>query len=200
VSPAGPFGLRGVERALVLLGVFCVGWAIGSWSHAQWYQWQVISEFERSARPDVLQPAGSVVVPASARRTEAFIGVLGIPRLRLALAVLEGDDARTLDVAVGHLPDTALPWADGNTALAGHRDTFFRPLRHVAVGDDVHLDTQYGSFQYRVRHLAIVDADDLSVLSPSNHAGLTLITCYPFDYAGPAPRRFVVQAERLTGP
>ena len=126
--------------------------------------------------------------------------MLGIPRLRLALAVLEGDDARTLDVAVGHLPDTALPWADGNTALAGHRDTFFRRLRHVAVGDDVHLDTQYGSFQYRVRRLAIVDADDLSVLSPSNHAGLTLITCYPFDYVGPAPRRFVVQAERLTGP
>ena len=198
-APRRHVGWRGAERALVLAGVFCVGWAIGSWSHSQVYQWRALRHVERAiaAAPAPGRVAAAPAL-APARGGESVIGVLGIPRLRLSIAVLEGDDPRTLDVAVGHLPDTALPWTGGNTALAGHRDTFFRRLRHVEVGDAVQLDTLYGTFEYRVRHLEVVDADDLSVLAPpDDHAGLTLITCYPFDYVGAAPRRFVVQAERL---
>jgi sortase A len=122
---------------------------------------------------------------------------LEIPRLAVSAAVLEGDDDRTPKVAVGHLLDTALPWEDGNMALAGHRDTFFRPLEQLRVGDDVHVATRHGEFEYRVRRLAVVDPENVWVLNPSQHVDLTLITCYPFRYVGPAPKRYIVQAERL---
>jgi sortase A len=98
---------------------------------------------------------------------------------------------------VGHLSDTPLPWDGGNTALAGHRDTFFRPLERIKAGDDVYLDTSRGRFHYRVRRTIVVKPEDLWVLDPSANATLTLITCFPFHYIGSAPQRFVVQAERV---
>jgi len=110
---------------------------------------------------------------------------------------MPGDDDATLMKAVGHLPGTPLPWNGGNTALAGHRDTFFRPLERVNIGDDIHLDTPHGRFHYRVRRTLVVEPEDLSVLHPSTNATLTLITCYPFRYIGPAPKRFIVQADRI---
>ena len=100
-------------------------------------------------------------------------------------------------MAVGHLPDTPLPWQDGNTALAGHRDTFFRPLRRIQTGDEIRFATPHGTFRYRVMRHTVVEPDELWVLGASPAAALTLITCYPFDYVGPAPRRFVVHAERM---
>ena len=108
---------------------------------------------------------------------------------------MEGDDERTLRVAVGHLPDTPLPWDQGTTALAGHRDTFFRPLKDIHMGDEVRFVTPRGEFRYRVRRTFIVDPDDVWILSPSPQASLTLITCFPFTYVGNAPQRFIVQAE-----
>ena len=125
------------------------------------------------------------------------IGRLEVPRIGLSALVLEGDDENTLAVAVGHLPDTPLPWQEGNSALAGHRDTFFRPLRHVQLGDDIRLTTSRGAFRYRVTRQMVVDPDQLWVLDHSPTAALTLITCYPFNFVGPAPRRFVVHAERV---
>jgi sortase A len=82
--------------------------------------------------------------------------------------------------------------------LAGHRDTFFRPLRRIRTGDQIDLATRYGTFRYRVTRLTVVNPDEVWVLEPSAAAALTLITCYPFDFIGPAPRRFVVHAERIT--
>ena len=110
--------------------------------------------------------------------------------------VAEGDDDRTLRVAVGHLPDTPFPWENGNTALAGHRDTFFRALRRIRLGDEIELATPHGTFRYEVTRQSVVDPTDLSVLEPSPMPVLTLITCYPFNFIGAAPQRFVVRAER----
>jgi sortase A len=189
-----------IDRMAFLLGIGCLVWALTSWAHAAIYQFHARNQLKlvltaapvsRATRgPEVAVPTG----PA-----DSLIGWLEIPRLAVSAAVLEGDDDRTLEVAVGHLPDTALPWEDGNVALAGHRDTFFRPLEQVRVGDDVRLATRHGEFQYRVRRLAVVDPENVWVLNPSGHVGLTLITCYPFRYVGSAPKRYVVQAERLAG-
>jgi hypothetical protein len=85
-------------------------------------------------------------------------------------------------------------------AIAGHRDSFFRPLRHVRVGDDVFVDTPQGHLQYRVTSLQVVKPQDLSVLDPTDTATLTLITCYPFDLIGSAPDRLVVRATRVGEP
>lgn len=125
-----------------------------------------------------------------------LIGALDIPRLGLSSVVVEGDDDGTLKVAVGHLPDTPMPWEEGNAALAGHRDTFFRALKDVRVGDEIALQTVHGTLRYRVSRTLVVDPGDLWVLDPSPASPLTLVTCFPFPYVDRAPQRFVVHAAR----
>ena len=148
--------------------------------------------FERAVASHTADPASSrAVCPGD------VIGELDIPRLHLSGTIVEGDDDTTLAVGIGHLRDTPLPWDTGNSALAAHRDAFFRPLKDAAAGDMVRLRTVAGTFTYRVVRTAIVDPQDLSVIQGSERPTLTLITCYPFSYIGRAPRRFVVQAERI---
>jgi sortase A len=122
------------------------------------------------------------------------VGRLEIPRLHLSVMVMEGDDDATLARAVGHVPGTALPWETGNAVMAGHRDTFFRPLKNLRSGDEVRVTTPRGAFSYRVVRTEIIDPEDVSVLAPTPNRSLTLVTCYPFAYVGPAPQRFIVQA------
>ena len=128
----------------------------------------------------------------------APIGVLAIPRLGLSSIVIEGDEEAALLLGVGHLSDTPLPWANGNSVFAAHRDTFFRPLEHIRRNDIIRFSTKDAELEYRVRATTIVGADDVGVLAPTSSATLTLITCYPFTYVGPAPKRFIVQAERVS--
>jgi sortase A len=129
--------------------------------------------------------------------TGGLVGKLEIPRVALSVMVAEGDDEATLDRAVGHLPDTPLPWEPGNSALAGHRDTFFRPLKDVRVGDEVRLTSAHGTFVYRVSEAFVTTPDDVGVLASRGKAELTFVTCYPFNFIGPAPKRYIVRAERL---
>jgi sortase A len=135
--------------------------------------------------------------PSSAAR--GLIGRLEIPRLGLSAVLIEGDDAKTLRRAVGHIPGTPMPGHSGNTALTGHRDTFFRPLRNIRENDIIVVTTLEGEYRYRVVSTRIVSPDNVAVL----HAGvgeiLTLVTCYPFYFVGAAPDRFIVRAERVSG-
>ena len=141
--------------------------------------------------PDVSKPL----------KTGEIIGRVDIPRLRLSAAVAEGDDDKTLGNAVGHLPDTPLPWhRRGNVALAAHRDGLFRSLEGVRLNDDVRVVTSRGEFHYRVTKTHIVDPDDVWVIAPTDTPTITLITCYPFAFIGNAPRRFIVQAELVEDP
>jgi LPXTG-site transpeptidase (sortase) family protein len=125
------------------------------------------------------------------------IAELLIPRVHLSSIVLHGSDAQTLRHGPGHLEHTPLPGEPGNVAIAGHRDTFFRQLRDLTVGDDIFLDTPQGDFHYRIDWARVVGAHDVSVLEPTTRDVLTLITCYPFWVLGPAPNRFVVRATRI---
>jgi len=122
------------------------------------------------------------------------LAVLRIPRIRLEVPVLPGTDDRTLDRAVGHIDDTALPGADGNSGIAGHRDGFFRGLKDIAEGDVIELETDKAKEVYRVERTWVVDPEDVSVLDPTPTRALTLVTCHPFYFIGPAPRRFIVRA------
>ena len=90
--------------------------------------------------------------------------MLDVPRLKLTTPVIEGDDDSTLQRAVGHLPDTPFPWQDGNSAIAGHRDGLFRPLKDIKVGDEIRFRTSRDQFRYRVVETSIVQPDDVSVL------------------------------------
>jgi sortase A len=137
--------------------------------------------------------------PAAPAVTEgSAIGEIQIPRLGLTAIVAQGDSATILRRAVGHISDTAMPGGSGNVVLAGHRDTFFRPLKRVRIGDAIRLKTQGGDFEYLVESTAIVPPTDIQVLEPTDRPTLTLITCFPFSYVGSAPDRFIVRA-RETG-
>ena len=125
------------------------------------------------------------------------IGVLEIPRLGLSSVVIEGDEAAALLVGVGHLADTPLPWTDGNSVFAAHRDTFFRPLEHIRRNDIIRFSPSDDEIEYVVTGTRIVAADEVGVMAPTRSPRLTLITCYPFTYIGNAPKRFVVTAERV---
>ena len=190
--------VRWIERCLVLVGAICLLWAGATSLSAVVYQVGAKGKLERlGVSLDRPEADSAPNVLKTTFETGAPIGRLKIPRLGLDVVVAEGDDEKTLKVGVGHLPDTPLPWQQGNSALAGHRDSFFRPLRDIQVGDDIHLTTAHGTLRYRVTRHTAVDPSELWVLDPSPTAALTLITCYPFDYVGPAPRRFIVHAERV---
>jgi len=124
------------------------------------------------------------------------LAVLRIPKIRLEVPVLRGTDDVTLNRAVGHIDDTALPGTDGNSGIAGHRDGFFRGLKDIEPEDAIELDTLRGKEVYRVERTWVVDPDDVSVLDPAPARSLTLVTCYPFYYVGPAPQRYIVRAVR----
>jgi sortase A len=194
----------GVRRlfalALIGLGAGCLLWyGIESVRSAAIQRRQeVVLEQMRDRRP-APAPGEAVAVPWEQAGKERLIGRLQIPRLNVSVIVMEGDDDATLKSAVGHLPDTAMPWENGNSALAGHRDTFFRPLRGIRVGDEIQLTTPRGTLVYHVRETRIVEPTDIEVLEPTQQPALTLVTCYPFFYVGAAPKRYVVRADRVEG-
>jgi len=125
------------------------------------------------------------------------IGEMEVPRLGLKAIVVHGDSPAILQSAVGHLPGTALPGEAGNVALAGHRDTFFRPLRNIQSGDAITFRTLDGEFRYQVESTTVVPPSDISSLRSLGGRTLTLITCFPFYYVGAAPDRFIVRARQV---
>ncbi|HEY1305695.1 MAG TPA: class D sortase [Vicinamibacterales bacterium] len=124
------------------------------------------------------------------------LAVLRIPRIHLEVPVLEGTEELALNRGTGHIVDTALPGADGNVGIAGHRDGFFRVLRDVAPGDAIELESLHATEIYRIERTWIVGPDDVSVLDPTTTPSLTLVTCYPFYFVGSAPQRYIVRAVR----
>lgn len=125
------------------------------------------------------------------------LGRIEIPRLRISSIIRQGVDDTTLSRAVGHVPYTALPGQTGNVGLAAHRDSYFRELRDVRAGDLIRLVTPKGTFEYHVESLRIVHPTNVEVLDPTPNPSLTLVTCYPFNYVGHAPKRFIVRARQI---
>lgn len=130
------------------------------------------------------------------RHLAAPIAVLRIPKISLEVPVLEGTDDLTLNRGVGRIEGTALVGENGNIGIAGHRDSFFRGLKDIKVGDRVELEGKESTETYVVDHLQIVDPNNVGVLQPGSKPSLTLVTCYPFYYIGSAPQRYIVHASR----
>jgi sortase A len=189
-----------VGRVLVLIGLCTITWWALEMASTRAFQREQTVSFSRAvprastAPGRTLPSASAIVVPP-----HGPVGRLEIPRLHLAIMVLEGDDERTLGKAAGHLPDTVMPWEHGNAAIAGHRDTLFRPLKDIKRGDEIRLTTPAGLLTYLVTELKITTPDDVDVLAPTTNQVLTLVTCYPFYYIGSAPKRMIVRAERVAG-
>ncbi len=139
--------------------------------------------------------------PAAARtRRGDTVARLSIDRLDSHWVVVEGAEKQELERAPGHLVDTALPGSRGNCVIAGHRDTQFRVLRNVKIGEDITVESGGRTFVYRVTDRKVVAPTDTRSLGATPNATLTLVTCYPFYYVGPAPKRFIIRAKLLPSP
>jgi sortase A len=185
---------RVLAVALIVIGLAALAWVGVNDLQTAAYRRSVEETLDRLGHsPPTETPR---TAPASLS-TGAPVGSLEIVRVGLSGVVVEGDQDAVLDRAIGHLPDTPLPWQSGNSALAAHRDALFRPLRDVRLGDVLRLKTPYGTFDYRVRETLVVKPTDVWVIDPTPTAMLTLISCFPFDYIGHAPERFIVRADRI---
>ena len=192
------------QRALTVCGVLLLGYygfaSVDSWlfQRRESRDLDRLLRDERAASEGTPRPESSTSQkgePAAA--TDGLIGRIEIPRLLLSAVVVEGVDKTTLRRAVGHIPGTALPGQSGNVGLAGHRDTFFRPLKDLRIKDEVQFSTLKGDFTYEVESLRVVEPDNVGVLAPSGENVLTMVTCYPFYYVGPAPKRWIVRARQV---
>jgi sortase A len=178
------------------IGLCLFGYSVYVVVDAHAYQAYEQSKFEASLE----KGTGSPQLPPPPLVEGGVIGEIQVPRLHLKAIVVQGDSHTILRRAVGHIPETALPGTPGNVALAGHRDTFFRPLRNIRPGDAITLKTPAGDFQYLVESTQVVPASNVDVLNGTPVPTLTLITCFPFDYLGAAPSRFVVRAREVVFP
>jgi sortase A len=185
--------LKWAQRALFACAILLLGYCGFVLVDARVFQRRESIDLDRLLRD---QRAASESTPAPV--TDGLIGRIEIPRLLLSAVVLEGTDKTTLRRAVGHIPGTALPGQPGNVGLAGHRDTFFFPLKDLRIKDEVQLSTLKGNFEYEVESLRVVEPDNVGVLAPSGENVLTLVTCYPFYFAGPAPKRWIVTARQVS--
>ena len=126
------------------------------------------------------------------------VGSLLIPALEQELPIIEGTGADELKEGVGHFAQSVLPGEKDNCVLSGHRDTVFRELGKLKTGDLLIAQTSAGTYTYEIKRIRIVDADDRTVIVPSDHAVLTVSTCYPFRYVGDAPNRYILIADLVT--
>jgi sortase A len=177
-----------VQRALFAVAVVLLGYCgyvvLDTWV----FQARESAELERFVPATV--GAAPVVPP------DGLLGKIEVESLGVSVVVMEGTSNKTLRRAVGHIAGTALPGGPGNVGIAGHRDTFFRPLRKIQPDDIITLTALGRIYRYRVVSTKVVSPDDVSVLNSDGSEILTLVTCYPFYYVGSAPERFIVRARR----
>ena len=157
---------------------------------------------DQKIKQNVLASPTSQISDSHAQRIPKngeVLGKIAVKRLGVSVIVMEGFTPKILRRGVGHVPGTALLGEIGNVALAGHRDTFFRPLEGIKLNDEIILTTAVTTTRYNVDSVHVVDVDDMEILAPATTSTLTLITCYPFYFVGSAPRRFIVHASRIAG-
>ncbi len=221
-SQEGPFpGVRGrrpflISVALLVVGIGCVAFALvhlaesraeplpfaGNGRRSQEVSASVrsrvttVAAVAQAAREDTPTTTSKTVAQSRPPRGMKF-GTLTIPVLGRTLPVIEGTDAAQLEKGVGHVSRSALPGQGNNCVLSGHRDTVFSRLGKVRTGALLIVRTSEGEFTYKVRRVRIVHKDDTTVIVPTDHAVLTVTTCYPFSYVGAAPDRYVLVADLI---
>jgi sortase A len=203
--------LRTFERLLLIFGVLMLAFYLAARIHRsvlsnaelERFKGQLASANEprrlalTSATPDVTLWSKRRIKDYQESLAAHFapaIAILRIPKIHVEVPVLEGTDDLSLNRGVGHVAGTAKPGENGNMAIAGHRDGFFRGLKEVGLGDAIEMDTPGRTVSYVIDRITIVDRNEVSVLEPTPRTSLTLVTCYPFYFVGSAPKRYIVRA------
>jgi len=193
-------GWHRLERFSWILGASLLATWTGLRGYGAWASARAVEQFEERVEPaDMSQWSESRrhhYEESLKRALPPAIGILTIPKVGLKAPLFEGTDDTALDRGVGHIDGTNLPGGAGNVGIAGHRDGFFRGLKDLGVGDVILLKTVADTETYVVAETRIVPPEDMSVLDPTSVPSLTLVTCYPFYFVGPAPQRYIVRAVR----
>ncbi|SFB16741.1 MULTISPECIES: class D sortase [unclassified Bacillus (in: firmicutes)] len=125
------------------------------------------------------------------------VGLLELPRIKSELAIIEGTDEDDLKKGVGHYKGSYYPGENGQIVLSGHRDTVFRRLGELKIGDPLKVKMPYGNYDYEIIGTKIVEADDTSIITlQKENEELVVTTCYPFSYVGDAPQRYIIYAKK----
>jgi LPXTG-site transpeptidase (sortase) family protein len=185
-AKAKPFvNRRAISLALVVIGVVLLGYVAGEYWGMYRSQKNLEAEWQRQAAT-VSAPEKAPISP------DQLLTRLVIPKIDMDAIVVEGASRRELSEGPGHMKETAQPGENGNAVITAHRDTFFRHIYELNKGDQIQVRRSGRSFTYEVTGKRIVMPEDISVIKSTNDPRLTLITCYPTYYIGPAPKRLVV--------
>jgi LPXTG-site transpeptidase (sortase) family protein len=176
---------RIISLALIVIGVVLLGYVAGEYWGMYRTQKNLEAEWQRQAAT-ISVPGKAPVSP------DQLLTRLQIPKIQVDAIVVEGASRRELSEGPGHMKQTAQPGETGNAVITGHRDTFFRHIYELNKGDQIQVRRSGRTFTYEVTGRKIVMPEDISVIKPTNNPQLTLITCYPTYYIGPAPKRLVV--------
>jgi sortase A len=185
---------------LLAVGLALLGWPLAVFAESEYVQWSAGREFQAGGS-SAKSPSETVVPDKSFRAKSApkktpgtALGKFSIERLGITCVLLEGTGARTLDKSIGHVEGTSFPGETGNIGIAGHRNTHFRKLEWVRRGDVIRIQTKTDEYRYGVEWVGLYTPFDLEVLDPKHGPAITLVTCFPFEYVGSAPQRFIVRA------
>jgi len=185
----------------LIAGLLLLAWPVFILIRSSVVQWNGSREIDqalataKSSAPEH-ETEGMAMRTRAARHVPrgSVLAKFEIPRLQISLVVLEGADLPTLDKSIGHVDDTAFPGEFGNIAIAGHRNTHFKKLEWIRKGDEILLKTKEDQYRYQVDSVRLVAPDNVEVLDDTLGPAVTLITCFPFEYVGHAPERFIVRA------
>ena len=186
---------RATCLGLIALGIGCIGWSLVG----------IAQPIDSLAGYPGASSSGSAAASAAGSTASLTalahpkvgnkLGVLSIPSLGQKFPIVEGTSAAELKRGVGHFRGSVMPGGQDNCVLSGHRDTVFTKLGRLKKGDRLVVTTAAGRFTYKISRIRIVHANNKTVVVHSDHAALTLTTCYPFRYVGSAPDRFVLVAD-----
>jgi sortase A len=176
-----------ISKLLLIIGIACLG-LYGFFTVQAYFQQQALEQQLYQPLKPIDPPKAGPARGRTLKEGDLF-GKLEVPRLNMSVMVMEGDKDKILRLGAGHIPGTPL-------AIAGHRDSFFRPLKDIKLYDRIRFTTPEETTEYRVVSTKIVGPKDMSVLDNGSEDRMILITCYPFYYVGPAPQRFIVEAAK----
>jgi sortase A len=176
---------RTMSLALVIAGIGLLGYVSSEYWGMYRSQQKLEAEWERQAAT-TSAPGQPVISP------DQMLTRVVIPKIGLDAIVVEGASRKALSEGPGHMKETAFPGETGNAVITAHRDTFFRHIYELIKGDQIQVRRNGRVFTYEVTGKRIVLPEDVSVIKQTHDAQLTLITCYPTYYIGPAPKRLVV--------
>lgn len=187
-----------------ILGIGCISWAMLSIRLQPSNSYNEISTTPTAKLNKVISPPTVITSDKSSNVQKVVykanpvegdnLGSLTMPTLKQKLPIIQGTGDKELKKGVGHFIQSVLPGEEDNCVISGHRDTVFSQIGKLKIGDPVIVETALGIFTYEVSGTRIVKEDDRTVIVPTDSAVLTMTTCYPFNFIGSAPDRYIVTA------